>query len=223
MLTWSRDIHIPEPGGTAYVAGRGIFSNGPAVWGMVAPTPPQGSALPGLLGKEWEVDAPGIVMLQAVLTQLDSTTQTLYPMRIQEVQTKSGSTTAPAPGNLAYWGSTADEEAYIVTPDAPAANSPLVAGVYLYTPAKGDYCLIATGGEVIANCLAAVTNASIVGAAVFAASVGGANTAGKVDGLADATAITVALVARVIGKFMAAAANGAAVKINLDLRGLRSI
>lgn len=220
MLTWSRDLWIPEIGGGAYIAGRGIFSNGPVLTGLQITG---GNKMPGLLGKEWEVDALGMVMLQAALTQFDSTTQTLYPCRLQLVQTKSGSTTAPAPGNLCYWGSTADQEAFIATPDAPAANSGLVAGVYIYTPAKGDYCYIVTGGEVIANCLATVTNASAIGEPVFAASVGGAATAGKVDGLAGATAITVALLQRVIGKFMAAASNGAAVKINLDLVGLRSI
>lgn len=219
MLTQSRDIHLPEIGGEGYIAGRGIFPNGPILNGLNISG---GNKMPGLLGKEWEVDQLGATALYQVLYQLTTTVQALYPMRIQLVQTKSGSTATPTVGRLAYWATTADKEAYIATPDPPAANSPLVAGVYLYTADAGDYVYIATGGEVLATCLGTVTNASAVGEPVFAASEGSPAT-GKVDGQAGATAITTALLQRVIGKFMAAAANGATVKICLDLWGLRQI
>ena len=99
----------------------------------------------GMVGKR-------LVCTYAIANKLtDTAIGQLYEGIYQYVQTKAGSTNAPARGTLAYWQ---DFENYIVTPDQSSTdpvlggdNSGLVAGVYLSAPTKGNYCFIQISGK----------------------------------------------------------------------------
>lgn len=222
MLTWLRDFHIAELGGQDRVAGRGIFSNGPAVSGMVQPVAPQGSKLPGYLGKEIEFDNGGLAMVQAAFNALSSTTQTLYPCRLQLVQTKAGSTVTPVVGTCCFWATVADQEAYIATPDVPAQTGAKFAGVYIYTPnAKGDYVWIATQGEVSAFASHAA-GAAASGDLLTVVQDASNSNQGRFQTSAAPTTIAIlsALVARLLD---ASLSNDARAKVELVNLGFRSI
>src|SRR5262249_24847516 len=87
----------------------------------------------GLLGKRWfatERDAN---------IASDTATGTLHGGWYALVQTKSGSSTAPAKGIPAFFDTSANSglQNSVVTPDAAAAIEGFFAGVYLSAPTKG--------------------------------------------------------------------------------------
>jgi hypothetical protein len=90
----------------------------------------------------------------------DTAIGTLHVGCYQYVQTKSGSTAAPARGIPCFWDTLANNNygQYIVTPDATAGKDGLFAGVYISAPTKGNYCWIQLQGLCTIKYRASVTD-----------------------------------------------------------------
>ena len=76
------------------------------------------------------------------------------------VQTKAGSTAAPAIGGLAFFASASDMNNFIVTPDVTATTIGLWAGTYIGAPTKGNYCFIQIAGRASLKFRAATAKAT---------------------------------------------------------------
>jgi hypothetical protein len=119
---------------------------------------------------------------------------TLYGGRYKYVQTKAGSTAAPARGLIAFYATAADLKARIVTPDVPT-NTGCVAGVYISAPTKGEFCWIQTSGLASVKFTDSITRATPAAQdMVFVKSAD--NVADQEEG---ATTVTVNLLARCLG------------------------
>ncbi len=202
-----QSLKLPAPGDHAKLGGGGAFPQGTYLDGSYN----AGSLSEGLLGKEFEIQQDDIVKFRAALLKslgatVGATLATFGQCSVQYVRTKLTSTQSPVVGQVAFWS---DRTAFEVTPDPDATNS-TAAGVYLYTPAKGDYVLIVVYGDTQALCKATLTNASVVGQSVFVVT---DSSVGKVDGQAAATAYTVAMANTYIGRALETLANGALKRI----------
>jgi hypothetical protein len=122
------------------VNGTGIDTvNDPAPGLAVASFTGQ-NAFYGALGGAFSMDDAKAL----TLSSLTGTLTRCYGGLYLYVQTKAGSTTAPARGVPCYWDTSANSGAinYVVTPDATSTNITQMAGVYLGAPTKGNYCYI---------------------------------------------------------------------------------
>jgi hypothetical protein len=133
---------------------------------------------------------------------------TLYNGIYTYVQTKSGSSTAPARGLVAFWY---DRGTYIVTPDGSATNISKPAGVYLNAPTKGQYCFIQVAGKASAKFTATITKATpadgdlvVINSSTYLA-----------DVLADATNLTSVEAKTIIGICDGAPTGGAISLVDL--------
>lgn len=90
----------------------------------------------GNLGRAWYADDI------AAGKNSDTSVGTLRVGVYALVQTKSGSTAAPARGKACFFASASDMASYIVTPDGGATLDGRMAGVYISAPTKGYYCVI---------------------------------------------------------------------------------
>ena len=113
---------------------------------------------------------------------------TLYGAEYMLVRTKSTSTAALLAGRPVFWGSEADLDACIVTPDATA--DALLAGVAINVPTtKGNAVLIVIAGDVDGLVSNPITDAGDADLGDFySIAIGGG--VGTFDILANATAIT---------------------------------
>jgi hypothetical protein len=108
---------------------------------------------PGQLGKTYEFSAADVPYV--------STVATLYGGRYQYVQTKAGSTIAPARGLVCFWDP-ATPGGYVVTPDDPGGGAD-IAGIYISAPTKGNYCFIQVAGVVGMQAVASLARAEGIG------------------------------------------------------------
>lgn len=117
---------------------------------------------------------------------------TLYEGFYKFVQTKAGSTAAPARGKLCFWDSAVNDDLMQVTPDeSGTTGTGLLAGVYLNAPTKGNWCFIQVGGKCSIKFRTAITGTATAGAAVYAAAAGAGADVGTADQLVGvATAVT---------------------------------
>lgn len=157
-----------------------------------------------------------LVLTTAMALKLsDTTIGTLYEGIYQYVQTKSGSTAAPARGGAVYWD---DLTSYIVTPDVTTSNVGLFAGVYLSAPTKGNWCFIQIAGK--ASVLFKASPTKTTPAAGDAVVLNGTST-NTADVLADATGVTWATIKLMLG--VAIAAPTTAAISTVDLWHLRQV
>jgi hypothetical protein len=130
----------------------------------------------------------------------DTSVGTLKGGVFQLVQTKAGSTIAPAKGLLAWWDPTQTDGDFVVTPDIPTGSS-LLAGVYLNAPTKGNYTIIQVHGLVDVQTVATLDTTGAVG------QVGVAATGSKVDTDAASTDILLSIYKTFVGVFQTAPGN----------------
>lgn len=126
----------------------------------------------------------------------------LHGGKYQYVKFKAGSTAANAKGQFVIWD---DHDAFVVTPDVAAATLGEVAGVTLNVVAKGEHGFIQVSGLATCLCKATVTGTTDGSNAIAVAD----SSIGKVDMLADATAVTGLEAKARVGTFAEAPANGA--------------
>ena len=173
-----------------YIAGAGYLNtvNDAAIGGMVN-TLTGAAYFGGQLGCRIAVD-------HATAAKLSDTANvgTLYGGIYQYVQTKSGSSTAPARGLAAFFASSADLQSYIVTPDVPT-NGGCLAGFYISAPTKGYYCWIQIRGLAGVKFHSSITRATPAAQDMVYLTSGG----GVGDEIEDATAITDAFLRRAVG------------------------
>jgi len=137
----------------------------------------------------------------------DTSVATLYGGIYRYVQTKAGSTAAPARGLVAFYATAADVQADVVTPDAPA-NDGCIAGIYISAPTKGQYCWIQVSGLAGVKFRASITRATPAAQCmVYVQS--GTNVADQIE---DNTNITESVLRRVLG-VAAETPVGAAIKL----------
>lgn len=213
MLISLRSLKLPAPGDWTKLGGAGILPQGAYATG--AATRVSGDFSPGALGQEFEVGSElgGMFSPVSIREQIyksltaaqQATLLNFGGCRIQLVKTLLTSTGAPTAGKLAFMY---DRTTFTVTPD-PDANVGNAVGVYLWTPAKGDYCLIVNLGDVEMRAKATVTNGSTAGKPVFAVS---DSSLGVIDGLADASAINALVLGTEVGKVIATLTNGGLVR-----------
>jgi len=141
---------------------------------------------PGQLGQEiWINDDTAFQLTNPNGTTI-KTTSAATALRngfYRRVQTKAGSTLAPAEGVAAYWDGSMDNFGnYIVTPDN---NNGIIVGYYLAAVTKGYYCWIQTSGVVWRKFKTPLTKVAVAGdmvSAVFAT--------GLADVLGDGSGVT---------------------------------
>lgn len=138
----------------------------------------------------------------------------LYGAEYMLVRTKSTSTAALLAGRPVFWGSEADLDACIVTPDAAA--DALFAGVAINVPAtKGNCVLIVVGGDVGGLVKNPITDAGDVDLGdIFTLDIAGG--VATFDVLANATAVTWATMKQIASKRIAAATAGAVSRMQLN-------
>ena len=220
MLVSLRSVKLPAPGGWGKIGGAGVLGNPGGVYATSPTARVVGDWIPGAIGDEWElkgllggINSPvnfRAELLRSLTTAEQATLINFGNCRMQLVQGLSSSTGAPTAGNLAFMS---DRTTFTVTPD-PDTNVGNAVGIYLWTPTnKGDYCLIVNLGDVEARCKATVTNASTAGKPVYAVS---DSSLGKLDGLADATAVTNLILGTEVGKVIASLSNGGLVRTYLQ-------
>ncbi len=163
-----------------------------------APVSLPGYNYAGLLGKLLTIDDAEALKLS--LTTVGTLRAGTYMM----VQTKAGSTAAPARGIGAFWDTSANNGLgkYVVTPDMAATSS--LAGIYINAPTKGNYCWIQTFGLGTLQCRSSVTTTTIGDIAVFTGL-----TTNTFDSIADATDYfsTAGAMKNLIGQWYEAPAN----------------
>jgi hypothetical protein len=169
---------------------------------------PAGS-MPGVTGR-----CPGqlgqiIELSEEEAQKMDSA---LHGGSYKYIQFKSGSTQANAKGQLLFYASAADEEAHIATPDPTTASLSRVAGVGLLANTKAYYGWIQTDGLATIRTKSSVTDTTD-GVNAVAVS----DTVGKVDGIADGTAVTNLMARTRIGTFAEAPANDSLKLVHLAL------
>ena len=101
------------------------------------------------------------------------------------VQTKAGTSAAPARGIAAFWDTNANSgfAKYVVTPDISATIISDFAGIYVDAPTKGWYCWIQIAGLTSLLCKTSSVTSNVIGdLAVFTGL-----TTNTFDGVADAT------------------------------------
>lgn len=159
---------------------------------------------PGQVGQEiWLNDAQAFQLTNPNGTTI-KTTSAATALRngwYRRVQSKAGSTAAPAEGVAAYWDGSVDNLGnYIVTPDN---NGGIVIGYYLAAVTKGNYCWIQTSGVVWRKFTNPLTKVAVGGEMVsnIAAT-------GLADVLADATAVTQASMQNFEGRALDVPTNG---------------
>jgi hypothetical protein len=175
----------------------------------------------GMVGKR-------LVCTYAMANDLsDTTIGQLYEGIYQYVQTRAGSTAAPARGALCYWD---DYENYIVSPDVsasatnpfighgPGANSGLFAGVYLSAPTKGNYCFIQIAGKASVLFKQTITNTTPA-AGDFILSDG--TTSATADDTTQSTSVTMALAKLILGVALTTPSNNQVSAV--DLWNLRQV
>lgn len=139
---------------------------------------------------------------------------TLFGAEYMLVRTKSTSTAALLVGRPVFWGSEADLDACIVTPDATV--DALFAGVAINVPTtKGNVVLIVVAGDVNGLVKNPITDAGDVDLGDFLQLdiSGGVAT---FDVLANATAVTWASMKQLAAKRIAAATAGAVSRMQLN-------
>lgn len=109
----------------------------------------------GLLGRCWFANDEQAQQMS------DTSVGTLRAGWYAYVQTKSGSTAAPARGIPCVFATISDAGNYIVNPDISATTEGLFAGVYISAPTKGYYCIIQVGGLCTIKYRATVTSTNI--------------------------------------------------------------
>jgi hypothetical protein len=135
----------------------------------------------------------------------------------QYVQTKAGSTAAPAIGGLAFFATAADMNNYIVTPDVTATTISLFAGVYIGAPTKGNYCFIQVAGRASVKFRAAVTKvAPAIGDLVLV----DATPTNAGDVILDATTLTSPLAKTIVGVAVEAPASATVSTVLINKGGM---
>lgn len=138
---------------------------------------------PGQLGKTCEfADANEIFY--------DSAVGTLYPGKYQYVQTRSGSSAAPARGLVAFWYG--DPTNYVVTPDAQDGE---IAGIYINALSKGYFGWVQVEGIASVRFDASQSQ----GTPAVKDLVVQKSTANTADAIADGTTVTAGIAKRVLG------------------------
>ncbi len=117
----------------------------------------------------------------------------LYGGGFQYVQSKTGSTAAPAVGVPAFWS---DFENYIVTPDTTTTNVAKFAGVYLNAISKGNWGFIQIKGKVYALFRSTITAATPADGDLITIDY---TTSGLFDDPTQSTSVTYALMKTVVG------------------------
>lgn len=150
-----------------------------------------GTGFLGLVGKVLPLSIAEALRLS------DTSIGTLYAGEYQFVQFKSDSTQSNAVGQLLWWSTVGS----IVTPDPPTELGS-VAGICINAVTKGNYGFMLRRG-VVNTLYGTITKSggAVAGDAVIAASA----TVGKANVLADATAVTWATNALMIGRAYEAA------------------
>jgi hypothetical protein len=128
------------------------------------------------------------------------------------VQFKAASAQSNAKGQLLFYATAADEEVHIATPDPTTAALSRIAGVALNAVTKGNYGFIQVDGLATIRTKSSVTDTTD---GVHAVAV--SDTVGKVDGIADGTAVTALTARSRIGTFAEAPANDSLKLVHLSL------
>lgn len=143
-------------------------------------------------------------------TNTAATIPVLYGGFYRYVRMLAGAVAAVAAGQLCFWS---DPVNGVVTTDVTAATIGQAAGVILSTAwVKGNYWWVFSGGGICyVKCAAAVTGTTAGQLAIVTQT-----PAPTVDSLADATAVTDAVLKSQLGTFLDAAANGAIKRIYMN-------
>lgn len=172
----------------------------------------QSSGYPAQLGNIVYLDNEGANQR----TNPSGTITQLYGGFYQYVQLVSTASAAVAAGQLVFFDTVANAANFVVTTDVTAATIGRVAGVIL-SPSwtKGNYWWIQISGLVYVKCAATVTDTTDGNLAIVTQT-----PAPTVNGVADGTAVTDAVLKSAIGVWAEAPANGALKRVFFNPRAM---
>lgn len=167
---------------------------------------------PGLLGAEQRLTQEEAEALTDITVTDYSASTKLCAGVYKVVRLKSSASVAAKRGCLVYWDTGVAPNLFQVTTDVVGAQGP-VAGVLINVITAGYYGIIQTEG--VAYCLAksSITTTGATGQVLVAVT----DTQGRVDNVADATAITEAILQTVVGRAYDVPANGTLGRVALNI------
>lgn len=168
---------------------------------------------PGLLGAEHYYTQEEAERLTDTTVTDYSTSTKLSAGVYKIVKLKSSASVAAKRGCLVYWDTSVEPSIFQVTTDVIGANG-AVAGVLCNVITAGYYGIIQVDGIAWCLCKGTITTTGATGQPLVAVT----DTQGRVDNVADATAITEAILQTAcVGRAYDAPANGALKRVALDI------